>query len=90
MTKEDHDILVSGLVGSDGNAAPILEPSCQHLVCFAGGMVAIAAKIFECPNDLPIARKLVDGCIWACQSMPTGIMAEVSPFIPCDVPLSCP
>lgn len=90
MTKEGHDILTSGLVRAGGNAAPVLEPSCQHLVCFAGGMVRIAAKVFDRPDDLLIARKLVDGCLWAYQSMPSGMIAEVSHLIPCDDPIVCP
>ena len=89
MTKEGHDILISGLVRADGSNPPILEPSCQHLVCFAGGMVGIAAKIFDRPEDLPMARKLVDGCIWAYQSTPTKIMPEVSQLLPCDDLLDC-
>jgi mannosyl-oligosaccharide alpha-1,2-mannosidase len=90
MTVESHDILISGLARAGGDAAPTIEPSCQHLVCFAGGMVGIAAKIFDRPDDLPIARKLVDGCIWAYESMPIGIMAEVSHLVPCDDVLNCP
>lgn len=64
MTKEAQDILISGLFRADGSTTPVLEASCQHLVCFAGGMVGIAAKIFDRPDDLPIARKLVDCCVW--------------------------
>lgn len=90
MTKEGYDILVSGLARADGSTAPILEPSCQHLVCYAGGMMGIAAKIFDRADDLSVARKLVDGCIWAYQSIPTGMMAEVSHLVPCDDALSCP
>ena len=52
-------------------------------------MVGIAAKIFERPDDLAIARKLVDGCIWAYESMPTGIMPESFSVVPCPDPDDC-
>ncbi|TKX19035.1 glycosyl hydrolase family 47 protein [Elsinoe australis] len=49
----------------------------QHLTCFVGGMVALGAKLFSRPEDLVTARALTDGCIWAYESMPTGIMPEI-------------
>lgn len=82
MTKDEADILVSGDAHVDTDKI-ILDAKGQHLSCFAGGMMGIGAKIFNRPDDLPIARKLVDGCIWAYNSMPTGIMPEVFHMIPC-------
>ena len=49
----------------------------QHLVCFAGGMVGIGAKSFEHREDLDTARKLVDGSIWAYESMENGLITEI-------------
>jgi mannosyl-oligosaccharide alpha-1,2-mannosidase len=46
-------------------------------------MVALGAKIFNRTDDLDVARKLVDGCIWAYDSMPTGVMPETFKTIPC-------
>ncbi|KAL1297676.1 hypothetical protein AAFC00_006228 [Neodothiora populina] len=84
MVKDEADILFSGGVRADGSGAtPVLDTSEQHLVCYAGGMVAIAARIFDRPEDLATARKLTDGCIWAYDSMPNGLMAEVAHFTPC-------
>ncbi|EME45532.1 glycoside hydrolase family 47 protein [Dothistroma septosporum NZE10] len=60
-----------------------LHPQGEHLGCFAGGMVALGAKIFNQAHDLDTARELVDGCIWAYESMPAGIMGEVSSLLPC-------
>lgn len=84
MTRDNADILFSALVRADGDGKkPMLDNSMQHLVCFAGGMVGIGAKIFNRPDDLNTARKLVDGCIWAYQSMDNGLMVEISHHVAC-------
>ncbi|KAK0110441.1 hypothetical protein ONS96_002052 [Cadophora gregata f. sp. sojae] len=62
----------------------------QHLSCFAGGMVAIASKVFENEDDLKLARKLVEGCLWAYEVMPLGIMPEIMHTVACDIEKSCP
>jgi len=77
-----RDVLVSG------NAAliegvPELDPQGQHLGCFIGGMMGIAAKIFNKPDDLITARRLVDGCIMAYEAFPSGLMPETFHMIPC-------
>lgn len=46
-------------------------------------MVGIGAKIFE-RDELHIAQRLVDGCIWAYESMPTGIVSETFQAVPCS------
>jgi len=81
LNKDNLNILVSGLVKVyEGRVE--LVPEGQHLVCFAGGMVAIASQIFGL-DDLSTARKLVDGCIWAYESTPAKIMPETFRLIPC-------
>ena len=52
-------------------------------------MVGIGAKIFEREADLYIARQLVDGCIWAYESMPSGIMPEIMNVVPCPSSGNC-
>ena len=52
-------------------------------------MVGITAKIFERLDDLVIARKLVDGCIWAYELMLTGIMLESFSVVPYPDPDDC-
>ena len=84
------DILIPGkrhvLQGTTG----VLDPEGQHLSCFAGGMLGIGSKIFSQPDDLGTARKLVEGCLWAYHSMPTGIMPEIFHMTPCPDPDVCP
>lgn len=67
MAPGSENLLFPGDISSDGQI-PLsqlkLEAKVQHLSCFAGGMVAIGAKAFNSPDDLTVARKLVEGCIW--------------------------
>lgn len=60
-----------------------LEPENAHLTCFAGGMFAMGAKIFNRPDELKIAEKLTKGCIWSYEMTPTGIMPEAFLAVPC-------
>jgi mannosyl-oligosaccharide alpha-1,2-mannosidase len=82
-TPQNKDILISGDARISSAGSVKLEPNGQHLACFTGGMVALGAKIFNQTEDLNIARKLVDGCTWAYESMPTGIMPETFRMTPC-------
>jgi hypothetical protein len=82
-TADGDDVLISGSVRG-GMKKPLLNPGGQHLACFVGGMVGIGAKVFNRPDDLSTARKLTEGCIWAYQSTPTGIMPEMFQCSPCD------
>ncbi|KAI9789897.1 MAG: hypothetical protein M1816_005666 [Peltula sp. TS41687] len=86
MTEDALDILYPGNARVNESHAVELDPKVQHLGCFAGGMIGIGAKIFDSPQDLPIARKLVDGCIWAYESMISGIMPEILHAVPCPEP----
>ena len=87
MVPDSKDFLLSGEAHineySEDNHTIIHVPKGQHLGCFTGGMVGMGAKIFEQPH-MGIARKLVDGCIWAYDSMPSGIMPEVFFMSGCD------
>lgn len=55
----------------------------QHLTCFVGGMVGLASKIFRRPAEMDLAIQLTDGCVWAYNNTPTGIMPEIFGFVPC-------
>ena len=84
MNRGNQDILLAGSAHVKDDGKIDLDPQGQHLTCFVGGMVAIGAKIFG-RDELDIARKLVDGCIWAYESMPTGIMPETFHAVPCSM-----
>ncbi|KAI1100177.1 glycoside hydrolase family 47 protein [Jackrogersella minutella] len=67
-----------------GEKQIVTSPIAQHLTCFTGGMVGMAAKIFERPADLDIAEQLTDGCVWSYNKTVSGIGPEIFHFIPCD------
>ncbi|KKY15454.1 putative class i alpha-mannosidase [Diplodia seriata] len=83
LNEDNLDILLSGTVRVTGNGKITLDTEGQHLACFAGGMVGIAAKIFNRPDELDTARQLTDGCIWGYESTRTGIMPEILHAVPC-------
>ncbi|KAI0471911.1 glycoside hydrolase [Xylariaceae sp. FL0804] len=69
---------------SDGDPFIFTSPRAQHLTCFTGGMVGMAAKIFDRPADLDIAAQLTDGCVWSYNATVSGIGPEIFHFVPCD------
>lgn len=89
MVPDEADILISGIVRTtDGKYT--VESQGQHLVCFAGGMLAVGGRLLNVTEHLSTAKKLVDGCIWTYQNMPLGIMPEVFWMAPCDSDAHCP
>jgi mannosyl-oligosaccharide alpha-1,2-mannosidase len=92
MTKDGRDILFSGSITTYGRpgAIPKLSADVEHLTCFVGGMVGMSAKIFGLDQDIEIAKKLADGCVWAYESFPSGIMAEGATVMPCENSEVCP
>jgi mannosyl-oligosaccharide alpha-1,2-mannosidase len=55
----------------------------QHLVCFAGGMLALSGRLFENDTHSDIGRKISDGCAWTYKNAPNGIMPEVFSMTAC-------
>ncbi|KIX04445.1 uncharacterized protein Z518_05313 [Rhinocladiella mackenziei CBS 650.93] len=83
MTPDNEDILMAGTLKAFRPGHVELNPQMQHLACFAGGMFALGSQLFNCPDDLDVARRLVHGCIWAYNQTPTGIMPELFHVVPC-------
>ena len=68
LTEDDDDILLSGNAKAvEDSEIPQTEPQGQHLACYTAGMLGIGAKIFDRPGDLDVARRLLNGCLWAIQ-----------------------
>lgn len=84
MNPTNEKMLVSGTVKRYSATNIKLQPQAEHLSCFAGGMVALAAKVFRQTHDIETARDLVKGCIWQYNSMPSGIGAEITSMMPCS------
>lgn len=89
MTMGDEDILISGSVTRAPGQPLKLNPELQHLTCFTGGMVAIAGKIFNKPEDVKDGARLADGCVWAYRSTVSGIMPETFTTVPCKSRKTC-
>lgn len=92
MTKEEDQrvLFTSDVRVMYGGGSRHVQYAQDHLKCFLGGMVGIAAKVFNRPEDLSIARGLTDGCIWAYDVMPTGIAPEAMKVLPCEDMDDCP
>lgn len=88
MLPDNNDVLMCGKlnVPSMENAGQIgdLTGENAHLTCFAGGMFGMAAKMFDRPEDLEIAKKLTEGCVLSYSMTPSGIMPESFEVLPCD------
>ena len=89
MLPDNADVLVSGSASVSSSRGVQTKAEGQHLGCYAGGMVGIGGKIFNQPEHLNMARKLVDGCIWAYEHSPLGIMPEVFTMVPCEMNSDC-
>ncbi len=90
MTIDQQDILMSGALEVKGDldhARLIAEAT--HLTCFAGGMMGIGSKIFNRPEEMELAEKLVEGCVWAYNATTTGIMPEGFIAVACEDGKSC-
>jgi len=93
IPEEARGILLSGQVSISGKVDDKsdlkLKAELTHLTCFVGGMFAMGAKIFNREDDLALAEKLTDGCVWAYESTTTGIMPESSLVLPCESREQC-
>lgn len=67
----------------------IMQYEMTHLTCFLGGMYGLGAKLFNREKDLETAKKLTDGCVWAYQMTPSGLMAEAAEILPCPTLEKC-
>ena len=88
MTPQDSDILMAGPVTAD-NGQINTRPEGQHLVCFAGGMLALGGRLLRNESHIQLGRKLTDGCVWAYEASKLGIMPETYTVVPCEDRDSC-
>ncbi|CDS13087.1 hypothetical protein LRAMOSA05271 [Lichtheimia ramosa] len=48
----------------------------DHLTCFAPGMLAMGAKVLDRPEDMTIAKGLLEMCVYMYRSSSTGLCPE--------------
>ncbi|KAK4460999.1 hypothetical protein QBC42DRAFT_271019 [Cladorrhinum samala] len=93
MLPDEKDVLISGLMNArkqDGKVIKELRPEGQHLVCFAGGMLALGGKLVQNDTHIKNGEKITEGCIWTYRNMPNGIMPETFRMHPCPSVSNCP
>ncbi|KAF4464877.1 mannosyl-oligosaccharide alpha-12-mannosidase [Fusarium albosuccineum] len=93
MIKEDGwDVFFTGKMttSSKGDSEWSKTYEMAHLACFIGGMYGLGGKIFGRDGDIDKAKKLTDGCVWAYQSTPTGLMPEYAHLVACPALEKCP
>lgn len=87
---EKWDILFPAKVMSWANPQDrVFDYEMTHLTCFIGGMYGLGAKIFGRDKDLETAKKLTDGCVWAYQLTPSGLMPEAAEILACPTLEKC-
>ncbi|KAL7775405.1 hypothetical protein CFE70_009248 [Pyrenophora teres f. teres 0-1] len=93
MLPKGEDVLFSGKLRvpalDDTDKLGDLTPENAHLTCFTGGMFGMGSKIFNRPEDLEIAKKLTEGCVWSYDMTQTGIMPESFEVAPCEDMKNC-
>lgn len=93
MLPNEDDILFSGKLSVPAHEKDILPSDLvgenAHLTCFAGGMLGMGAKLYDRPEDLELAKKLTEGCVWSYDMTQTGIMPESFETIPCESTKGC-
>jgi mannosyl-oligosaccharide alpha-1,2-mannosidase len=81
-----RNILFSGIaIRYAGENDTTFKPHIEHLSCFAGGMFGLASRIFQEPDDFAIGEALTNGCVWAYEAGPLGIMPKAFTVLPCPV-----
>lgn len=87
LAEGDPDILFAGnAIHYDGKLFQE-DNEVQHLGCFIGGMLALGGKVFNRPQDVEIAAKLTQGCVWAYNATRSGVMPESFHIRRCPVKL---
>jgi mannosyl-oligosaccharide alpha-1,2-mannosidase len=71
------------------SGSPYLDTQVQHLACFVGGMVGLGSRLSKSSQELDLAIQLTNGCVWAYENTPTGIMPEIFHVDRCADPSSC-
>ncbi|KAG9250532.1 class I alpha-mannosidase 1A [Emericellopsis atlantica] len=84
MAPDDWDVLFPAKVTLSPDTDIRAQFEIAHLTCFIGGMYGLGGKIFEREADVEKAKQLTDGCVWAYQLFPSGLMPESANVIPCD------
>ncbi|WYZ44251.1 hypothetical protein EsH8_VII_000687 [Colletotrichum jinshuiense] len=90
MAPRKDDVLLLGTAIVNEKLKKIDQISdLEHLSCSAGGMFAMAGKLFGVSDDVEVGEKLTRGCAWAYRSFKSGLMPEKSQVVKCDTIDAC-
>lgn len=89
-TERGEELLFSGDVLANAGGHRRMSPEMQHLTCFIGGFFALGGRLFQNQHHVDLGAKLTEGCIYAYEKMPTGIMPEKFHMVPCEDRVTCP
>lgn len=76
LAEGDPDILMVGNAIKYSSSFVQKDNEVSHLACFIGGMYALGGKVFNRPEDIEMASKLTEGCVWAYNATRSGVMPE--------------
>lgn len=88
MLPNNTNVLVAGSATIVAGKST-LSPEGQHLSCYTGGMFILGGKLFSLPEHVDIGARLTQGCIYAYNAFPTGIMPEIFHMRPCPTLEAC-
>ncbi|EFQ25463.1 glycosyl hydrolase family 47 [Colletotrichum graminicola] len=90
MTPQKDDILLLGTAIVNEKLLKIDQiPDVEQISCSAGGMFAMAGRLFDIPHDVEVGDKLARGCAWAYKSFKSGLMPEKAQVTKCDTVEGC-
>ncbi|KAK0610983.1 glycoside hydrolase [Immersiella caudata] len=90
MLPGEEDLLMIGTASVNDFGDVTLDPESEHLGCFVGGIYGLGGRLLgrkDWAEDL--GPKLTRGCIYAYQSMPTGMGPERWNNAPCKSRKQC-
>ncbi|KAL8243789.1 hypothetical protein R6Q59_010047 [Mikania micrantha] len=83
-----HPTLFTGIATHQHKSdSYLLEPRLQQSSCYTGSLFALSSRLFNHPADLELSKELTQGCIWAWQTSPLGIMPETVTVMTCPQPM---
>lgn len=89
MVPGQADILMPTTVRATGSGIS-KDNVAQHLVCFAGGMLALGGRLFQNATQVEFGKKITDGCVWTYENAPNGVMPEMFSMPACPSLAPCP
>jgi hypothetical protein len=79
MTNTNKDFVFTTLLRLDYPAMSQWPARRQQSIwqrdCSLGGILATGSRLFNRTEDLDVARRMIDGCLWAYKSTRSGLMA---------------